>query len=332
MSTYTEKEKTLLQQIVEKGLRQVKPIIGLKGIVYEDIEDIIDEPNWPKVRNILWSLAKKGALRIKEKHKALFCPTCNSVKIYSKYVCLRCSEDNITQVRLIEHSLCGYTGSIEDFTNGTRLLCPNCETDFGELNGILRARGILSKNESIESYKVIGSSFICESCGNRFDRPSIQHICQNCGRGFDYKNAVYRNYYEFEVPEVTILSIQRGQNIRVLLVEGNLDEATIILKALRDEGKTFSVAHVNTGEKALEKINSNRYDIILLDYLLPHGMNGIDILRQIRGKKDETPVIMVSGADDRETAVEAMKLGASDYLLKSVELYKKLPNIIKQLV
>lgn len=325
MSEITEKDKTLLQKIVEKDLRHLRPIVGMNGIIYKDTDDIIGELSWPEVRIILESLAKKGALHIKETHYALFCPTCNSVKVFSKYVCPHCRSANINQVKLIEHSLCGYTGVIQEFDTGTHYVCPNCKVDFSGIDGKPL------EDESRGDYKVIGISFDCVQCNNRFDRPNMIHICQNCERVFDYKNAVYGKYYEFDVPEETILSLKRGFDIKVLLVEDNPDEAIIIMKALNDEGKTFSVEHVDTGEKAIEKFNETYYDIVLLDYLLP-GTNGIEILRKIKEDNSEIPVIMFTGADDREIAVEAMKLGASDYLIKSVELYKKLPNIIRQFV
>jgi CheY-like chemotaxis protein len=325
MSENTEKEKTLLEQIIEKELRHLIPIVGMKGIIYKDIEDIIGELSWPEVRKILESLAKKGAFHIKETHFALFCPTCNSMKVFSKYVCSNCRSDNINQIKLIEHSLCGYTGLIEEFDTGTNYVCPNCKVDFGDING--KPLGDESKGD----FKVIGISFECMQCNSRFDRPDMIHICQNCDRVFDYKNADYGKYYEFDIPEETILSLRRGLGIKVLLVEDNPEEAVIIMKALIDEGKTFSVEHVNTGEKAIEKFNETYYDIVLLDYFLP-GTNGIEILRKIKENNSKIPVIMFTGADDREIAVEAMKLGASDYVLKSVELYKKLPHIIRQYV
>ena len=78
---------------------------------------------------------KKGALHIKETHYALFCPTCKSVKVFSKYVCPHCESDNVNQVKLIEHSLCGYTGMIEEFDTGTHYACPNCKVDFGAIDG-----------------------------------------------------------------------------------------------------------------------------------------------------------------------------------------------------
>ena len=325
--TLTEEEETLLKRIVEKGVRQLKPSIGSSSVHYPDIEDIVKDLdlNWSTVKVYLEALTKKGFLLVNEKHFALFCPICDSADVYSMYVCTKCKGSNVNRVRLIEHIFCGYTGIREEFESGTKLICPNCKTDLGDRKDSPPGDG------SREDYRVIGTSFECEDCGNRFDKPNISHVCQSCGEEFNYRTAVYTKYFDFELPEKVIAQYRKRAGVHILLVEDNQDDATIIIHTLEDAGKDFTMDHANTGINAVEKVKKNVYDIILLDFMLP-GMNGLEILKKIRGSKIETPVIMFTGADDRETAVAAMKLGASDYLVKSVELYKRLPGIIEQTV
>jgi len=301
----------------------------MNGIIYKGFEDIVGDFGKLHISKILESLAKKGAITIKKSHYALFCPTCKSVSVFSKYSCPHCENDNIDQIQLIEHSLCGYTGMIEEFDTGTKYICPNCKIDMSYVDGKLLTD--TQASDSKGDFKVIGISFNCEKCDTRFDKPIIIHICQNCEMVFDYKRALYGKYYEFEVPSETFISIRRGFNIKVLLIEDNTDDSTLIMRILSDEEKTFTVEHVDTGDKAVTKLKDNYYDIILLDYLLP-DTNGVELLEVIKDEEIKIPVIIFTGADDRETAVEAMKLGAADYILKSEENYRKLRNKILQLL
>jgi len=96
-----EDEETLLKRIVEKGVRQLTPSIGLKGVIYDELTDFVKETEleWKTIQILL---------------ESLFCPSCNSAEIISKYICPRCKSGKINRVRLIEHSFCGYTGIMEE--------------------------------------------------------------------------------------------------------------------------------------------------------------------------------------------------------------------------
>ncbi|MCH8940569.1 MAG: response regulator, partial [Chloroflexi bacterium] len=70
---------------------------------------------------------------------------------------------------------------------------------------------------------------------------------------------------------------------------------------------------------ALALTLSQNFEVVLLDIKMP-GISGMDILRQIHGDRPETSIIMVTAVGDVETAVEAMKIGAVDYVLKPFNL------------
>lgn len=74
-----------------------------------------------------------------------------------------------------------------------------------------------------------------------------------------------------------------------------------------------------TGEDALEKLSMGRVDVVLLDLRLP-GISGMDMLRVMRLTYPGTAVIIITGVGDAETAVEAMKSGAVDYITKPFEV------------
>ena len=81
----------------------------------------------------------------------------------------------------------------------------------------------------------------------------------------------------------------------------------------------YDVSTVADGEAGLRELQKNNIDLVLLDLRLPK-MGGLEVLQQIRTHYEELPVIMLTAFGDVQTAVTAMKLGASDYLLKGFDL------------
>jgi PAS domain S-box-containing protein len=92
-----------------------------------------------------------------------------------------------------------------------------------------------------------------------------------------------------------------------------------------------SIYHFREAKSFLERIDTIKPTVIITDYLLP-GMNGIEFLEVFYQKHIETPVIMVTGQGDENIAVQAMKLGAKDYLVKSGNFFTLLPSIIEKVV
>jgi DNA-binding NtrC family response regulator len=77
----------------------------------------------------------------------------------------------------------------------------------------------------------------------------------------------------------------------------------------------YGVHTCNSGQSALDVMAAEQFDLILLDYKMP-GLNGLDTLREVRKSQVKTPVIIMTAYGTTDTAIEAMKLGAYDYLLK----------------
>ncbi len=110
----------------------------------------------------------------------------------------------------------------------------------------------------------------------------------------------------------------------VLIVD---DETTIIESLsgiLSDDG--FEVIHAFNGYEALKKIETESPDIVLLDIWMP-GMDGIETLREIKLKFPNIPVVMITGHGSIESAVDATKSGAFDFLEKPLSIDKVMVTI-----
>jgi DNA-binding NtrC family response regulator len=106
-----------------------------------------------------------------------------------------------------------------------------------------------------------------------------------------------------------------------------IDDEASIRRTLREilEYEKFEVDEATAGAEGLEQIKANKYDVILCDIKMP-GMDGLEVLDAALGITD-TPIIMISGHGTIETAVQALKKGAYDYIAKPVELNRLLVTL-----
>ncbi len=114
--------------------------------------------------------------------------------------------------------------------------------------------------------------------------------------------------------------------LKILLVDDNEDHVYLAKRSLQESGK-FLVDPAMTGVEALQKAGSQEYDAILLDYNLP-DMSGLQVLQKLLDSGCEVPVVMVTGGGSESVAVEAMRAGAYDYVVKSVDYQGTLPPVI----
>ncbi len=111
---------------------------------------------------------------------------------------------------------------------------------------------------------------------------------------------------------------------RILVVDDEKNIRRVLAKSLKQED--FEVETARNFEEALSRLNDAEFDLVLTDMRLP-GRSGIDLLRLIKEKNPELPVIMITAYGSIENAVEAMKAGAANYLTKPVELDEMLAVI-----
>lgn len=116
----------------------------------------------------------------------------------------------------------------------------------------------------------------------------------------------------------------KPKNFSILIVEDEEVSLKYLLRLLEKEN--YSVEGAISGKEALEKIKKGSYDLVLLDLRLP-DLNGLEVLSEIKKMEEDLPVIIITAYGSIESAVEAIKRGASDYLTKPVELEELLVKI-----
>jgi DNA-binding NtrC family response regulator len=103
---------------------------------------------------------------------------------------------------------------------------------------------------------------------------------------------------------------------RVLVID---DDAPVLrhFVVVLTQSQKFEITALRDGATALKAVEDRRFDVVLLDMAMP-GVNGRELLRRIRQRHPETPVIIITGVEDAELAAESMRLGAFAYLNKPV--------------
>src|SRR5712692_2337118 len=112
--------------------------------------------------------------------------------------------------------------------------------------------------------------------------------------------------------------------MRILLVEDERRVASVVSRALREN--SYNVDWSETGEKAIEMAKQVPYDSILLDIRLP-GLSGIQVCRELRDAKIDTPILMLTARGLVEQRVEGLDAGADDYLTKPFALAELLARV-----
>jgi signal transduction histidine kinase len=120
-----------------------------------------------------------------------------------------------------------------------------------------------------------------------------------------------------------------GCQLRVLLVEDEPADAELTLRALRQAGFEAREDIAQTAEQFRDLVRRNSYDVVLADYKLPNW-NGMESVELLRREGLDIPVILVSGALGELTAVDCIKQGAADYVLK--DHLARLPGSVRRAV
>jgi len=114
----------------------------------------------------------------------------------------------------------------------------------------------------------------------------------------------------------------------ILVVEDHTETSKLIAGTLTTAGG-FEVVAVPAVGEALERLAAGGIDCVLLDYRLP-DTTGLDGLRSVRARHPDVPVVIVTGAGSEHVAVDAMKLGATDYVVKEGRYLLRVPLVVRE--
>jgi PAS domain S-box-containing protein len=117
--------------------------------------------------------------------------------------------------------------------------------------------------------------------------------------------------------------------LKILIIEDSEDDALLVLSQIRKGGYNFYYERVDTAEDMRSALSKKKWDIVLSDYAMPH-FNGLKALTLLKELGIDLPFIIISGTIGEEVAVECMKFGAHDYIMKD-NLKRLLPAIEREL-
>lgn len=113
---------------------------------------------------------------------------------------------------------------------------------------------------------------------------------------------------------------------KILVIEDEAAIRRVLVKILSEENDTYQVDEAEDGLVGIEKIKNDDFDLVLCDIKMPK-MDGVEVLEAVKKVKPETPIVMISGHGDLDTAVNTMRLGAFDYISKPPDLNRLLNTV-----
>ena len=122
-----------------------------------------------------------------------------------------------------------------------------------------------------------------------------------------------------------------AENLRVLYAEDNAFDAEQLTDYVAQHASDIAVEVVPTGERCLARLTAGVYDALLLDNHLP-DMDGIDVLRHLATRGQFLPIVVVTGVGDEQLVVQALRLGAVDYVPKQGNYLDGLPAVLRSAV
>ena len=120
-----------------------------------------------------------------------------------------------------------------------------------------------------------------------------------------------------------------SRQLKVLLVEDSEDDAALLTRELKKSGIQPLVQRVETEEAMKKALAKQEWDVVIADYVLP-CFSGLDAVKVLKKTGKDLPFIIVSGKIGEDTAVETMKAGAHDYIMKG-NLARLLPAIEREM-
>ncbi len=169
-------------------------------------------------------IAEKGCFDREFFDKVLLCPHCGHHDINVRETCPSNHSANVSVAEMIHHFRCGYVGTIAEFQQGIRYVCPKCGTE-------LRQVGI--------DYDKPGQSYICHDTKEKFTEPDVWCQCRNCKKQFEIDDAVRSDIFSYVLNERGKQTVETGRFSEINLETAIVDE-DVDLYNLRYFKKQFS--------------------------------------------------------------------------------------------
>jgi PAS domain S-box-containing protein len=123
-----------------------------------------------------------------------------------------------------------------------------------------------------------------------------------------------------------------NKNLKILIIDDDEVDRMMVKRAIKGTGLEHTITESNDANSGIINLKENDYDCVFLDYLLP-GTDGLILLNKVRAEGIKTPVVIITSQGDEKIAVEMMKSGASDYIIKTQintnEIAKVLRNVTR---
>jgi DNA-binding NtrC family response regulator len=131
--------------------------------------------------------------------------------------------------------------------------------------------------------------------------------------------------------KLLIRNVMITQGLNLFIVDDNNSTVTALKHYLYDKfGKGITISTFSSGESCLEKVNKET-DVVILDYYM-EGKNGNEILKSIKELNPDTKVIMFSSNENIGAAIEAFRMGATDYVVKGEKSLKKISSLLHKII
>jgi len=118
------------------------------------------------------------------------------------------------------------------------------------------------------------------------------------------------------------------ENLKLLLVDDNPDDRTLVIHELQKEFPGLVVDQIYQADALTRALEELGFDMVITDYRL-NWSDGLEVLRRVRAILPDYPVIMFTGTGNQEIAVQALKSGLDDYVVKSPQHFKRLPAAVR---
>lgn len=121
-------------------------------------------------------------------------------------------------------------------------------------------------------------------------------------------------------------------NLRtILVIDDNPDDRALTVRALSIEFPFLNLKQIRTFEEFDVALAEGRFDLVITDYKV-HWIDGLEVLRKVKDIRPDCPVIMFTGTGNEEIAVDAMKAGLDDYVIKSPKHFVRLPAAVRSVI